>query len=267
MPRCQNAQVITLRAAGASCIVDEEVGARIASLTVDSREMLVTSATDGLRWGCYPMVPYAGRVRHGRLVFEGREHSLALRLPPHAIHGTVFEKAWTIEGSDSTSCRLATALQPNWPFGGRVEHSVELFDDHVTMRLAVTAHEAMPVQVGWHPWFVKPKSRQLEFRTIHPRDDNGIASLRGEPGGLGPDGTNDDCFADPDGTLMITIGDRELTLASSCGYWVVYDQPEHATCVEPQSGPPDGVNSDPFVLAPGERLTHDFTISWGGGRS
>ena len=40
---------------------------------------------------------------------------------------------------------------------------------------------------------------------------------------------------------------------------VVYDQPPGATCVEPQSGPPDGFNSpDPFAAAhllPGEHLT------------
>jgi aldose 1-epimerase len=260
-------RVITLRSAGASCIVDEDAGARIASLAIDSHEMLVTSATDGLGWGCYPMVPYAGRVRHGRLMFDGREHLLPLRLPPHAIHGSVFEKPWTIEESDATRCRLATELQPNWPFGGRVEHSIELFDDHLTMRLAVTAEETMPVQVGWHPWFVKPTSRQLEFRTIHPRDDDGIASLIGEKGDVGPDGTNDDCFADPDGILTLTIEGHVLTLTSSCGFWVVYDQPEHATCVEPQSGPPDGVNSDPFVLGSGRRLTHHFTISWDADRS
>ena len=51
-------------------------------------------------------------------------------------------------------------------------------------------------------------------------------------------------------------------VSSSCDHWVVYDQPEHATCVEPQSGPPDGFTLCPEVLAPGETLRHTMTIAW-----
>ena len=31
-------------------------------------------------------------------------------------------------------------------------------------------------------------------------------------------------------------------LARRCSWWVAYTEPEHAVCVEPQSGPPDAVN-------------------------
>jgi aldose 1-epimerase len=44
---------------------------------------------------------------------------------------------------------------------------------------------------------------------------------------------------------------------------VVYDKPEHATCVEPQSGPPDAVNLGvATVLEPGEMVQRSMTIAW-----
>jgi aldose 1-epimerase len=54
-----------------------------------------------------------------------------------------------------------------------------------------------------------------------------------------------------------------VTVASDCDHWVIYDQPEHATCVEPQSGPPDAANLGlATVLQPGEFLQRSMTISW-----
>ena len=36
---------------------------------------------------------------------------------------------------------------------------------------------------------------------------------------------------------MIMIDDVDVTLTSPCTDWVVFDEPSHATCVEPQTGP------------------------------
>jgi aldose 1-epimerase len=60
----------------------------------------------------------------------------------------------------------------------------------------------------------------------------------------------------------VNYADVTLMVSSSCDHWVVYDQPDHATCVEPQSGPPDGFTLCPEVLAPGETLRHTMTIAW-----
>ena len=53
-----------------------------------------------------------------------------------------------------------------------------------------------------------------------------------------------------------------MRLTSDCRHWVVYDEPAHATCVEPQSGPPDAFNLEPLVLAPGETLQRWFLMEW-----
>ncbi|MEO6102255.1 MAG: aldose epimerase, partial [Pseudoxanthomonas sp.] len=55
---------------------------------------------------------------------------------------------------------------------------------------------------------------------------------------------------------------QQLRLSSDCTHWVVYDQPSFATCVEPQSGPPDAFNLEPSVLAPGATLQKHFLIEW-----
>ena len=53
-----------------------------------------------------------------------------------------------------------------------------------------------------------------------------------------------------------------VTVTSDCDHWVVYDQPAHATCVEPQSGPPDALNVAPVLVTPGQPLARTMTIAW-----
>ena len=61
------------------------------------------------------MVPFAGRIRDGRFTFAGRVHQLPRNLPPHAIHGTVFDRPWRVavdrrgqgDADDRSRSRLA----------------------------------------------------------------------------------------------------------------------------------------------------------------
>jgi aldose 1-epimerase len=213
------------------------------------------------------MVPFAGRVRHGRFGFGGHHHSLPVNMAPHAIHGTVFESRWSVIDVDVATCRLRCDLGDAWPFRGRVEHLISLSHEspnlgRVDHELTVVADESMPAQVGWHPWFVEPRTTRLRFRAMHPRDDEGIARPSES---VIPDlvpGTIDDCFVDPQEILTLRYDTFDLELTSTCRYWVVYDEPSHATCVEPQSGPPNGLNHAPTVVTPEHPLTHRFTIEW-----
>jgi aldose 1-epimerase len=74
----------------------------------------------------------------------------------------------------------------------------------------------------------------------------------------------DDCFVDPLAPLRLEYPrDLTVTVSSDAGHWVVYDEPAHATCVEPQSGPPDAVHLGmAHVLAPGEMLQRTMTVAW-----
>jgi aldose 1-epimerase len=272
----QTQEVIELRDANAHCTVSPEDGGRIASLTVDGLALLVerpTEPTDPphpnpMAWGSYPMTPFAGRVRNGRFAFAGNEYQLALNHSPHAIHGTVFVQPWSVNDVGDRYVTMTCPLGDHWPFGGVAHQHIELSANGLVCRLGVTADDlAMPAQVGWHPWFAKPASARLAFARMYQRDGSGIPTGALVPP---PDGPWDDCFVEPSGPLELRYehDGRSLTVTvdSDCDHWVVYDQPHHATCVEPQSGPPDGFNAlDPGActrLEPHATLERTMRLSW-----
>lgn len=246
--------------------IDDQCGARLASLRVDGFDVLVSDGNDALAWGCYPMVPYAGRVRDAGVQIRSTTHPLPAIAPPHALHGTVFASPWVVLDQTDSRAVLLTDLDVPWPVEGTVRHEISITDDGVVMRLDVTAHDAMPCQVGWHPWFVRPDDYTVPFRTLWPRDAHGITMTRSvvhDPT-RARFGTYDDCFSDPGGPIVMRYRDPNLsiTLDSDCSHWVVYDQPDHAVCMEPQSGPPNQINDDPVWLEFGESLTRFFRIGW-----
>ena len=65
----------------ARLVIDLRNGGRLSSLCIDGLELLVQPhGAEGMRWGCFPMAPWAGRVRDGRFVHRGREYRLPLGL-------------------------------------------------------------------------------------------------------------------------------------------------------------------------------------------
>jgi aldose 1-epimerase len=233
------------------------------SLVVDGHELLVTEGYGPIRWGCYPMAPWAGRIRDGRFTFRGRVVQLPLNMAPHAIHGTVFERAWTVVGPDE----IAIDLGPDWPFAGRVSQRFELHDDGLWVSLELLADEPMPAVVGWHPWF---------RRTV----GGSPIDLRFEPGRMlerGADGLPtgalvdpkprpwDDCFVEVRSAPRVSWpGVLTLEITSSADHWVVYDESDDGLCVEPQTGPPDAVNlGGTTVVEPGAPLTAWMDWRWG----
>jgi aldose 1-epimerase len=240
-------------------------GGRIAQIRHRGVEQLL-GPDDGdlatIAWGCFPMLPWAGRIRDGRFAFDGRDHRLPVNFGAHAIHGVGFALPWTLDVLEANAATMSLALPADarWPFGGRAEHRIELpGDGSLRMRLALTAGEvAMPATLGWHPWFRKPDRLQFEPDAILARDRDGIAVL---PPVAPTPGPWDDCFINTR-PVVLHRGGTQLTLRSGCSHWVVFDQLPHTTCVEPQTGMPDAFNADPVALAPGESLEAWTTWTW-----
>jgi len=250
-------QRIVLRSGDAAATVDVRRGARLASLRFGGTEVLVTAGSDPVAWGCYPMVPYAGRVRDARLRFAGRTHDLEPNAGRHAMHGTVFAAPWELDSHDIDSATLVTSLGPHWPFEGTVVQRFEVSDDGITMRLAVHAGQDQPVHLGWHPWFLKPARLDHRCRLMHVRDRAGIATSEVIPV---PDEPLDDCLVSGGAEPELTVRDVDLRLSSDCSHWVVYDMHDHATCVEPQSGPPNAINDSPDIVPAGSIMSRWFRI-------
>ena len=263
----------TLTAGDASVTIDHEAGGRLASLTIAGHEVLLgrdEGPGDDTGWGCFPMIPWAGRIRNGRFPSEDGPVQLPLGLPPHAIHGTTYGRTWEQTGPG----RLQTDLGPDWPWDGRAHQEVELGDGRLALTISIEAatgnDTAMPISAGWHPWFHRRLGGadlriDLPAERMWRRDADGI-----------PDGTLveptpgpwDDCFTALVGPVELHWpGVLRLFVESDCEHVVVYDEQANAACVEPQSAPPDAHNSgeDLAFVEPGEQWSVTSTWFWGHG--
>lgn len=254
--------MIELRAESVRCTVSAEDGGRVASLAVAGVDLILRAhpSLPAAAWGSYPMVPWAGRIRNGRFRFDGIDHQLPINFETHAIHGTGFEQSWETVDRDASCVALACRL--DWVLGGAAEQRIELADDSLTCTLVVRAGDRpMPAAIGWHPWFVKPERVDLQFERMYLRDVEYITD--GQFVAPPPPPPWDDCFEGPIVTPRLWISGVEVSITSDCEYWVVYDMPAHATCVEPQSATPDAFNLGGAArLEPGEELRRTMTLSW-----
>ncbi len=218
-----------------------------------------------MQWGSYPMVPWAGRIRDGLFNHGGITHQMPCNAPPHAIHGTGFTSEWSVLDDSTIALDLATP----WPFGGRVTQQFALSDSELVITMALTAAVEVPAMLGWHPWFARyltadeeTVEAELSFGPglMYELDD--VAIPTGElvtP----PPGPWDNCFTSLQQSPTIRWpGLLEMSLESSCSHWVVYTEPEHALCVEPQSGPPDEFNRKPMIIEAGQGYEAWFRLSW-----
>lgn len=248
-----------------SVVIAPEAGGRVAQIRHGGIEWLVGHDSEHqamIAWGSYPMLPWAGRIRHGQFGFDGERHALPLNLGEHAIHGVGLALPWRVDmhGPREVELSLSLPQDERWPFGGHARQRFEVTARTLRMTLSVTADErAMPVTLGWHPWFRKPDRLDFAPERAYPRDGQGIACL---PLIAPPPSPWDDCFINHR-PIGIEVAGQRLRLSSDCQHWVVYDEPRHATCIEPQTGPPDafnlGLGRD---LAPGQTLSAWFLLEW-----
>ncbi len=246
-----------LSAGTTEVLVDTEAGGRLTSISFNGTEILSMLSDDPLANGCYPMVPFAGRVRDGVLSFRSMQYELPLAAPPHAIHGTVRELSWNVSSHTNSQIVLSTDLGSDWPFSGTVTHTISVTDSSVECELSLLATEAMPAQVGWHPCFLAPKDVRFSFQGMLQRDISGICTKQVVPV---PRRRLDDCLITPDTWPRLSIAGSLIEIESDCSHWVIYHADNGDICIEPQSGPPNGINTSPLVVEPGAALTRYMTI-------
>ncbi|MCD9875117.1 aldose epimerase family protein [Streptomyces guryensis] len=254
---------ITLTAGDAEVTVQPGNGGRVGGLRVGGIELL----RQGERFGCFPMVPWCGRIRDGRFRDGATVHQMPLNAPPHAIHGTVRDGAWRTARVNAEEAVLTYDLVEPWPYAGRVTQQFALTPDALTLTMSVeTLDSSFPAQIGWHPWFNRNlggKDVQLAFTPAWQEergDDHLPTGNRVDP----RPAPWDDCFGMPGG-VDVTLtwpGQLELKVASREEWVVVYDEQEEAVCVEPQTGPPDGLNSHPRLVTLLEPLEAATTWTW-----
>jgi aldose 1-epimerase len=252
--------------------VDVNKGGRLTSLVVDGHELIaapgdvvVPPDAASYAYGAFPMAPWAGRIADGLLEVDGRSYQLPLHGEDHAMHGTTYDRTWEVGASNSEGVVLRTDLGPSWPFDGEASLAWRSLDGGLRMRLAVLAHERMPVWVGIHPWFRRTLDDGQAVEYAFDAKEMYVRRADGLPTGQRvavPPGPWDDCFTGVS-AARLTWGDIELTMTASTDIWVVYDEREEAVCFEPQTGPPDAVRlGEAHWIDAGEEHALEVDFRW-----
>jgi aldose 1-epimerase len=272
---------VFLRSAGATAVVDPAAGGRLVSLSIGGDEVLASvphSVVDGLPglghdahrdWyrGSFPLAPWAGRLRSRSIRFDDVEHVLG---PGSTIHGLVAEREWTVVTTPtSSSVALAVPIGPEqpggWPFDGLVQQAFQLTDSALRMRLEIHSQAGrMPAIAGFHPWFrrsLRTGAAVVEFSPGRRLVQQGDRYVRTTD--LGPRPW-DDLFVDLAAPPSISWpAGPTLTLISDAPIWVNYERMPEGFCLEPWTGPPDGLGTDwAAVVTPGQPLVLDLTITF-----
>jgi aldose 1-epimerase len=245
-------QPVELSVGDVTVVVDPDRGARARSWTVGGHELLARRGDDPVENGMYPMAPWAGRVRGNRVEWHGDVHALPATYGPWALHGTVPRQAGAVvsheTGPDSALVVVRFDGLPDWPWPARVDISWHLRPRELTTVIGVHAlAEPFPVTVGWHPWFRRrlevgaPLEWSLAATSRLERGEDHLPTGRLLPHDPTA-GPFDDAFLVPDGRALVRWpGALSLDVSGDGEWYVVFDELAEAACVEPQSGPPDGL--------------------------
>jgi aldose 1-epimerase len=269
-PECQSRRVtdLQLSAGDTSFAVSPHNGGRFASLRVRDLELVGRGGPGLYHWGCYPMAPYAGRVRFGRLTWAGTRYQLPIQMPPHAIHGVTVDRPWQVLDASATSASLRCDFDIRWPWRGHAVQHLTLSGDRLDAVLEVHADDApMPAWTGYHPWFARRLGRgepvRIEFASAGklPKDDDGMPTDALTPV---PDGPYDDVFTDMTWPARLVWDDAiALSVSSPSPYAVIFDERPDGVCVEPQTAPPNAVELGlADTVEPGTPLVLQMTWTW-----
>lgn len=239
-----SADDIVLSSDNWSVIVAPQHGGRIAQIALRGRDLLVSSTTrrrdDDLLWGCYPMVPWCGRLRNGEFTHENATYAMHRNEGSHALHGFGFGREWNVVYRTESSVTLSLNLSDVSPFDGTCEHVIAVSDDDVSLALSIASGGAtFPAMVGWHPWFLRTWSYDVSFASMLQRDADNIVS---ESVVAPPTEPWDDCFVDSRRAPTLRHRGFAVELDSDCPFWMAYTEPAHAFCLEPMSGPPNSLD-------------------------
>jgi aldose 1-epimerase len=257
---------VVLEAPGVRAEVDPSRGARLVSLQLAGLEVLGVaddaSVGPSIGEGCYPMVPWAGRIRDGLLERDGMTYELPLGPDGNALHGTGRDALWSHDG-DGT---FRVALGYPWPSDGEAVLTYEPRDHGLRITLEWHTDDDFGSSLGLHPWFRRdlgvgePLALTADPVSMVERGTDGLPTGRLVEPAVQP---WDDCFALAASPVLRWEGALEVTLTTDAPWWVVFTEPTSVLCVEPQSVPPDAF-AHPALQPPGEwprRLVLDIAAT------
>ncbi|HBN73263.1 MAG TPA: aldose epimerase [Sutterella sp.] len=269
-------QIVTLSTPSLHVAVCPKDGARIVSLRHCGTELLrqYEPGRKAFQYGCFPMIPWVGRLRNGTISFAGKEYFLYQNKGKNAMHGMAHFDDWDCEIFPSKLV-LTNEVRHPWPWPCKVVYTIELKENVLALKLELesTHGKTFPVDAGWHPWFLKDpdKTGQAQLRLSFHADSMCETGSDELPTGriMNPSaGPWDDCFnfdTSNAGAELVYPGRRSIAIRSNCPALVVFDKQPDATCVNPMSGIPNGVNTDPHLIMPHMKMSAEMNLTFSEG--
>lgn len=260
--------LIELRSGDARVTIDPERGGRLASWRARGRERLVGPPTPddrSIRWGCFLMAPWAGRLANGRFEWAGSTVQLPRTHGRHAIHGLGWAAQWQVNATNPDEATLSLDLAPEvWPMRGRVTETIRLQGDRLVLEAEIEADEPMPAALGWHACFRRERDVRLRVDAYATLETRGMLPTgtvmpvtRRTDLRRGPALANrrlDDAFVDARSPVVGSWDDLELAIAfEPSPATVVIFTPPGSLCVEPQTAWPNAIAGGPDHVAAGGR--------------
>lgn len=249
------------------------------------RAASVAAGTDPNALACYPLVPYSNRIGGARFTFGGRCIEVPCNRSTEVlpIHGDGWLQPWTLVESGPVHATLALDRSRCLPYAYRATLVYELEEATLTVSLVVenAGRERMPFGLGLHPFLPRESKTHLSAAAsgvwlsgadwlpvrhvpVPPAWQFGVAYPL-------PNVLVNHAFTDWSGHAAVVWPTRHLslTISATTDYYVLYTPPgEDFFCFEPVDHPINAVNlpggadaNGMTVLAPGERLAHEFRFT------
>ena len=108
--------------------------------------------------------PFTCRMNQGKYSFDGTAYQVEKHfMPPHAIHGIVFDAVYVIEETQSTDTFASVTFthtynkeDVGYPFSYSIKHVWKLEAENKLSVTTTVQHDnshAIPYAQGWHPYF------------------------------------------------------------------------------------------------------------------
>jgi aldose 1-epimerase len=223
---------------------------------------LVSSEPGGA--GCFPMLPFAFRLRDGKFKFGDQQVALPANVAEdrHPMHGFAWQQPWRlVTHSDSAICMHSESTDL-WPWNYEAYQTISLVGDDLLLEMSVSnlADTEMPLGFGWHPFFNRSAQTQVHAKcSLQAELDEAYMFKRWHKNaplvletGLVLSGGCDDVYGGWLGSAMIRWSDKlalHMTANSTLDHLVLYAPATRPFfCLEPASMVPNAFNVEGGLL-------------------
>ena len=231
---------------------------------------------------CFPLIPYAGRLREGRFRFAGTEYQFPLNAAPerHSSHGDGWTRPWDLTHLDRRTAIMTLRADDSAPLQYESTQSISVNSQRLRIVLSCrnAGPHSIPSGLGLHPYFAnRAQAAVTATLPVHWRWDEELMPVARQTNALAA-ALAGGCelarlpvaaeFAGWDGRALIewpALGLRvELTTTPRLHHVVMWlPEGESFFCFEPICHATDALNEYPgtvaaedfVILAPGEMLS------------